>query len=227
MSINFDSPNKEFAGQTNIWVSGDTKKLYKSNLKHRYDILEKYGWVDNYFTYTFNSHGFRCGEFTDSPTIMFLGCSHTMGIGIPEHCRWSDIVANSLNLKCANLGIGGGSTDTAFRLCYGWIDRIKPTIVVFREPPGVRLEIITRYGFMNIGIWNREDSFFRYWAQCEDNTQLNLIKNSMAMEYICQQRNIKFVKIPEINDTSDFGRDLLHPGIKANQDVANLVLSLI
>lgn len=69
-------------------------------------MLEKNNWINNSFTYSFNRDGFRCKEFTDGPNIMFLGCSLTVGIGIPESTRWTDIVADKLNLRCANIESG-------------------------------------------------------------------------------------------------------------------------
>jgi hypothetical protein len=119
----------------------DTEQLYHKNLRDNYEELEKYGWIDRTILYKFNSLGFRCEEFTDDPSIMFLGCSHTQGIGLPIESIWPTIVSNELNLKCVNLGQAGCSSDTAFRLLHGYIDKINPKIVVYMDPPGMRFEL--------------------------------------------------------------------------------------
>ena len=228
MSLNYDSYHKNLAGTTIDWLPMDTKELYEKNFSENYDKLKKYGWINNPFTYSFNSHGFRCSEFSKDPSIMFLGCSYTAGIGIPEHNRWTDIVSTNLNFKCANLGIGGSSSDTAFRLCYGWIDKIKPKIVVFNQPIGIRVELVTSTNIDNLGVWSIDDydSFFKRWSIDDENSKFNNIKNSLAIEYLCQRRNIKFIQLNQHapGHIVDLARDLSHPGIMSNINFSKKVL---
>ena len=127
----YTSIYKKYASRSLNWLPMDSEELYLNNLKNpaQYELLKTHNWIDSNFTYKFNANGFRCNEFTSDPTIMFIGCSHTIGIGLPEDNTWPSIVSKKLNMACANLGQGGGSADTAFRLCHGWIDQIKPKIV--------------------------------------------------------------------------------------------------
>lgn len=238
MLLNYNSLYRRFANQTLNWLPMDTEELYKKNILEKYDELKQNGWINNPFTYSFNSKGFRCSEFTTEQSIMFLGCSITMGIGIPEHSRWSNLVSDTLKMKCVNLGIGGGSHDTAFRLCHGWIDKIKPNIVIFQKPPIIRLELVTKLQITNMGPWTNgdpfskvwNDPFFKVWSFDDQNSKLNELKNSLAIEYICNQRNIKFLQIDESMWSSvavDSARDLAHPGVQSNINVSAKVVSLI
>jgi hypothetical protein len=213
----------EFRSQTLNWSGSDSIDLYEKNLKNNYSELKKYGWIDSQFTYKFNSYGFRCEEFDNKPTMMTLGCSNTFGTGLPVDKIWPELLAKDLNMKCANLGIGGGSLDTAFRMCEGYIDIINPKLVVLLEPPEVRMELFLNdinNGPSMLGPWIAEHfnpyhhespppsdydpknysslittikNFTESWITNENNCYFNRKKNILAIEQICMERNIKFI----------------------------------
>ena len=95
---NYNSYYKEYANKSLDWLPMDTKELYEKNLKEKYQLLKQHDWIDKSFTYKFNSHGFRCEEFTNKPTIMVLGCSFTCGIGLPIEFIWPELISKNLNL---------------------------------------------------------------------------------------------------------------------------------
>ena len=207
----------------------DTLELYRENLSKNRILLEKNNWIDNPFTYSFNSNGFRCDEFTSDSTILFLGCSFTCGIGLPIDTIWPELVAKQLNMQCANLGQGGGSADTAFRLCHGWIDQIKPKVVVFLQPPGIRWELITN-DQIKLLIAGSElkfaDEYTKNWVIDDNNHYFNTTKNVLAIESMCNFRQIKFLKfnsLPCIDD--DRARDLVHSGRKTHRLFADQVIA--
>jgi len=238
--MNHESDNKKYAGHTLDWLTMDTENLYKFNLKNRYDELKANGWIDNSLTYKFNSAGFRCSEFTQDPSILFLGCSFTLGTGVPVEQIWPELVAQQLNMQCANLGLGGSSSDTAFRLCQGWVDKIKPKIIVFALPPAERIELIVhRRAWFLSPAWDTHKQYSNYlkdWITDDDNANLNQLKNKLAIKLICQDRGIKYVEIDPhkiLQQQSgytfpmDFGRDLMHPGPIYHSNVSKIVQSLI
>jgi hypothetical protein len=207
----------------------DTAELYMKNRINKQSLLKQNGWMDNTFEYSFNSKGFRCEEFTNNPTIMFLGCSYTCGIGLPVNNIWPEIVSRSLNLQCANMGQGGGSSDTAFRLCLGWIDQINPSIVIFLKPPDIRWELVSNDRINFLGVNTADPSnYVKEYTIDDNNVYFNNYKNNLAIESLCAQRNIKFLKfdsLPYIQD--DYARDLSHPGFRTHQQFANFVVSKI
>jgi hypothetical protein len=218
------------ANQTLDWLGTDTNDWYIKNIREKYHLLEQYNWIDNTFTYNFNSHGFRCEEFTTEPTIMFLGCSCTCGIGLPIDVIWPELVAISLNMKCANLGQGGGAMDTTFRLCHGWIDQIKPKIIILLRPPGVRWELLEgeKINFLGVNYGNNYESYRLQYLSDESNNQLNYLKNNLAIEFLCSQRGIKFLSfhgLPFIQN--DKARDLLHNGVQSHKQFAEQVCQLL
>ena len=220
----------KYANQTLDWLPMDTEERYILHKSTKFNELNSYGWIDNKFTYKFNSNGFRCDEFTSEPTIMFLGCSLTVGIGLPLENCWASIVAKQLSMKCANLGVGGGSADTAFRLCHGYIDKIKPKILVLLVPPYGRKEMFTENGnCKQYGTWTKNlSSVLDGWFMNDNNLYFQAQKNILGIKQMCVERNIKFVHDDFINcPTLDFARDLLHPGIKSNLNRASIFLEKI
>jgi len=230
--LNHNSIYKKYSDISINWLTSDTAELYKKNLIEKRSLLEQNNWIDRKFTYTFNSEGFRSERFTNTPTVMFLGCSDTIGIGLPVEAIWPTLVAKQLNMSCANLGQGGGSADTAFRLCLGWIDKIKPKMVIFLQPPGIRWELLKyqKIEFLGTGFpfQDYEKYMNEYWAD-DNNHHFNTEKNTLAIQQLCEQRNIKFNKFAGMpfHDQEDLARDLQHAGVKTHQLLADQICNKI
>jgi hypothetical protein len=230
---NYNAMQLPYAGISKSWSLSDRELLYRTNLRDNRDILLKNGWDASSITYKFNSHGFRCDEFTTDPTIMFLGCSLTAGTGLPIDAIWPQIVAQELGMKCANLGQGGCSADTAFRLCHGWIDRINPLLVVYMKPPGIRWELVDEQrispirgvDYQETGIGNLIPYIERYIVD-DNNNYFNDLKNTMAIEHMCSRRGIRQLTYPCLKKVNpeDLARDLRHPGRESHRQFAQKVI---
>ncbi len=127
------------ANQIHNWLPSDSLENYSSK-----DNLYK---IDE-FSYSFNSNGFRCDDFTQYSElpIVFLGCSCTEGIGLPLEQTWSHIlytkVVQATNKKIPywNLALGGTGIDTQASLLY-WISKTNKFQHVFGLlPPFMRRE---------------------------------------------------------------------------------------
>ena len=221
----------EYANRTLPWLGLDNQHTYAKNFTTRYNQLKEYGWLNKKIDYKFNSYGFRSDEFSSDPSMVSLGCSHTCGIGIPIENSWTSIVSKSLSLKNFNLGVGGSSNDTAFRLAYHWLHQLKPKIVVHMATERHRFELHVQNKIQNYGPWSNAADWAE-WASNQTNIDMNFLKNKLAIECICKNLNIKLVQIeyltlePEIR-VQDLARDLAHGGIKSNQKMAEHVLSNI
>jgi hypothetical protein len=230
--MNYNTEYTKFADQTFYWLSMDSEELYKKHLTERYEDLKKNGWINSQITYKFNSHGFRSEEFTSDPSVMFLGCSFTCGIGMPYEKIWPTLVANRLNMRSANLGVGGTSPDTAFRMCHGYIDKIKPKLVIFLVSPGIRVEYYSRVSNHPLDLSPaNQHHFYKLWIENELNYTIQKERNITAIKGLCLERNIKFVvyNSEDINRNMivDHARDLAHFGVKSHANIANTILSLI
>ena len=77
-------PNEK--NKTLSWLPGDREELFNKNKKDpdKSKLLDELGYTHDNVEYKFNSAGFRSDEFSDTSekSIVFLGCSHVVGIGI-------------------------------------------------------------------------------------------------------------------------------------------------
>jgi len=208
----------------------DTEKRYLDNLNTKRDLLKKCNWIDADITYKFNSYGFRSDDFSYEPGIVFLGCSHTVGVGLPVESTWSHMVSTRLNVKRYNLGIGGASNDTAFRLGHHWIPQLQPKLVIFLSTNTARTELHTANTIEDIGVYNNfynNSVYYKEWVTNKTNTDMNYLKNLLALQQICSQHDIKFLheKFFNIEKTEQLARDLVHLGVEPNKLIAEYFLS--
>ena len=220
-----DSLHIDDAGLTFKFYPCDTKEAWNYNCKHNSEVVKELNWTEDSIEYKFNSHGFRCNEFNDSPAIMFLGCSLTFGIGMPKESCWTYLVSNMLGLEEFNLGNGGAANDTCFRLASYWIGKLKPQIVCYMVTFDDRLEIFdkdspTAYdsvkvcypsdlNFAGYGLYkpydrrkynrrekdNEQKFTYEKWAINRWNGELNRLKNVMAVKHICENYGVKFCSL--------------------------------
>jgi len=227
------SPYLEHANQTLDWLPMDTQDLFNKNVNLKKDLLIENGWLNQKFTYQFNQEGFRSDEFSTEDGIVFLGCSHTTGIGLPYEHTWPYIVSRYLRKKCYNLAIGGGSNDLAFRMAYNYIPKLKPSLVIFLVTHSSRLELLHKnnQSFQFCGPRTslfKNDKFYETWLMNENNLNANLLKNLLAIESICNKNNVRFISFNENEMPNlDLARDLAHRGTKSNIEFAKLVLKKI
>jgi hypothetical protein len=151
---------------------------------------------------------------------------------------WTTQVAEALGMKSANLGQEGSSADTAFRLCLGWIDQIKPKIVVYLNPPGPRWELVSKDGALKLSSrWTNFGwpltPYVQQYLYDDNNDYFNNQKNIMAIETLCRRRSIGFYTYDSIQDLislqtyKDVARDCLHSGPEANRQFAQHVIKEI
>lgn len=123
-------------GKTVYWITRDNEENFRKNPKP--------GYTETSITYTYNSHGFRTKEFDFSNgkgNILFLGCSHTEGIGLRAEDTWVHKVSQHFpDHNCYNLGIGGGGVDMVTRFLYNLSGLMRPEVVFILWPSIVRFE---------------------------------------------------------------------------------------
>lgn len=65
--------------------------------------------LDKTNRYIFNSLGFRGEDFSKNKDMVAIGCSFTLGQGVPYERVWSSVVADALGVEYDNLGVRGAS----------------------------------------------------------------------------------------------------------------------
>lgn len=222
-------------GQVLKWLGTDTQLLYDNNCRNpeQRAQLELAGWHPySDINYQLNSHGFRTDEFDSSSRILALGCSHTQGVGLHQHQIWAEVLAAQLGKQVWNLGVGGGSLDTCFRLLEYWIEHLNVEAVLVLVPHVNRVEVVLNDARVkSCGHWTTGDfmkDFYRYWLDHSDNSHINRRKNVLAMQSICNQYKIPILfYYPELEFSAGMSgknaRDLLHYGASLHLQLAHRI----
>lgn len=224
--------NSHLANRTKMWSSRDSEDVYQKNLRdpQQRQLLASNGWIDNFFTYTYNSHGFRCDEFDpNADAFVALGCSFTEGVGLPQEQTWPAILAQQLGTSYWNLGVGGGSADMCFRLANHYLAWLRPKFVVLLCPTPARLEYYGDSSWCNLQATQvhsyPNDIFLRQWFLNDVNSELNNQKNILAIQALCRNLDIEYywcstdswIAGKDDSVPLTWARDLAHNGVTAHR----------
>jgi hypothetical protein len=229
-------------GTVQQWWPTDTQERYEhlmEDLEYQAYVKEQ-GWdKPNAITYCINKQGYRdeteLGEFVPTDNnLLALGCSFTMGIGLPYSDIWPTMIANKLALRACNFGWGGASSDRCFRLAEYWIPYLKPKLVILLNPPRGRTEIVIdeKTGEAQ-DIWpgNDElDAHIKKWLLVDENSRLNNLKNKLAIQALCQNLNIPYMAyeadtwMSRSRELAGYARDKFHAGPIGHRSFVEYVL---
>ena len=179
--------------------------------------------------YRFNAQGFRTSNLEialTSKVNVALGCSHTLGIGIPSEMTWPAQIEKLTGTTTLNLGLGEGSSDTVARILTNIAGLLQIATVYILWPAANRFEIYKENSVSPIIPFSAELQHVWYLDDC--NSFQRLCKNKHIVYNL--QKMFKF-NLEEIESNSrwavpgDLARDQLHNGPKSNLDLANLFLT--
>lgn len=133
------------------WVGSDTIDLFDSNLGIFTDNYSLNQYIKNPIKYVHNKNGFRTPDEFNSVDEgnIFLGCSHTEGVGHHLENVWSYRLNKHVGGKFWNLAVGASGVLTAHRLFMHYITKLKVKNVFMYIPH------IYRYEFWYNGDWNQ------------------------------------------------------------------------
>jgi hypothetical protein len=125
-------PKSPFAGKQRRlrWLHGDSEENYalRGNKDFSLDSI----------SYALNEYGYRSDEFDVSarkPAFVFVGCSNTLGIGIPWDELWTTLVVKHFEKKWGrriaqyNLAWSGTGPDHVAMMIHQCIDVLRPNAV--------------------------------------------------------------------------------------------------
>jgi hypothetical protein len=233
----------KYRHQTLKWLPTDTEESFQQlvqNEEYR-EYFRSKGWLEpDAITYRINSEGFRSEEFdTQASSMISLGCSYTIGIGLPETATWSYLVAQSLGLKNYNLAWAGTSADTCFMLADYWLPVLRPKLVVMAAPPKHRFDLIsekvdhmhdTYLPASEIG-GTDQDGFIKTWFLNDRNADLNNARNRLAVEGLCARLGIRCLTynahdwFAKSREEVEYARDRMHAGPLGHQLFAERIIN--
>ena len=110
------------------WLPSDTEEDFFERLNKDPKNPSLLHYLENPITYKLNNYGFRTPvNFVDGiEGNVFLGCSHTIGIGHYLESIWSWKLNEYIGGNFLNLAVGGTGIGTGYRLLYGLKEMIRP-----------------------------------------------------------------------------------------------------
>ena len=221
-----DSPprpfNWQYRNSMQYWSGFDQRNQFEKNLKNSKAAqqLQDFGWVKTQITYCYNSHGFRSAEFDSRECGIALGCSFTEGVGLPVESTWPHLLSNLCGTQVWNLGSGGASIETVFRIFEHYVQTLSPTFVCVLTPPPMRFEFndsSNGFPIIHANQLGNHDSFAKDWLSQDFNGTNNRKKTMLAIAKICELLKIPMVFNYSEDPNSPFhahARDLSHPGVE-------------
>ena len=222
------------------WYGFDSKDNFEKNLKNNFDKLEYY--LLNPINYNWNQDKFRADfEFTPNKKLdvdIYLGCSHTAGIGHLWKHTWPYHVSQFTNNKIVNLGIGGKGIEVSFINLSKYIDYFNVKNVFHYQP------IYARYTYpykgqignvliQNVNLNTRNEDYIPWRKKYikeellnDDYIVYNHYKHIMCIAGLCKHHNIPYFhqyKTPDVNETNDtiIARDLTHYNTTQLKQISN------
>lgn len=224
--------NLKRAGLGFDWSGADSLSLFQENQSRpdQKKLLDLGSWHEHSIHYHYNSLGFRDREFDLDPCGLALGCSFTEGIGVDQSDAWPHRLSNLAGMRFWNLGVGGASMDTVYRILHHVLKTVIPRCVVICAPPAVRFEYGSPDGTYHViyahSLGDRiEHQFFKSWFVQYENWHMHHVKNIAACRYLCHEHKVPNFVFCGRQDfpRDDRGRDLSHPGPKSHAKFADFV----
>jgi hypothetical protein len=231
------------AGKTLNWLPSDTEESFQKfvqNNEYR-EYFRSKGWLEpDAITYRINRNGFRSEEFDPQVDSMIsLGCSYSIGIGLPENTTWSYLVSDSLKLANYNLAWAGTSADTCFMQAEYWVPILRPKLVVMAAPPKHRFDLVIEQPNLKHQTYlpgaeiGQEDPniFVKTWFLHDRNADLNNARNRLAVEGLCARLGIRCLTynahdwFAKSREEIEYARDRMHAGPRGHQLFAERILN--
>jgi|TARA_Y100000034_G_scaffold40915_1_gene50354 hypothetical protein len=219
---------KNLRNDNSVWVGMDDKELFVKNCKEYPNSKSLKYYKENPIEYSFNNYGFRTpDDFNEEDEgNVFLGCSHTMGVGHHLKNTWAYKVNKEVGGKFWNLSQGGCGIQTDYRLLLGWKDTLKIKNIFHYTVPWPRYEFFNDKEMIYLTPRNKSIIKSYKWKFYVDVLSGEKYSNYNQMVYINAIKGLSHEigcnyyyltdkildEFPE-NDNSLRARDLTHPTV--------------
>lgn len=170
-------------------------------------------YSDTDITYTWNSYGFRSDEFVDDgrDCIITLGCSYTIGLGVPVQYTWPNLLRNKINpnIKIYNMSLAASSSDYIVRSLYKTIETLKPKAVFVLWPRFSSREVAfnkTLIPFKETSLMSKSKNdwnilgIFRAVLTDPSFYMYHHIKNKAFAKSICKSNSVEYYDLSLVDD---------------------------
>lgn len=183
--------------------------------------------------YEYNNLGHRCKKFEDldqNNYILFIGCSHTMGVGLELEKTYPYLLSEKLKMDYYNLAVPATGNDVLEYNLLTWLFKMnkKPKLIVIQWPDQSRFieydELRKRV--LECGTWSTDSNYVSFVVNADDTGMFNA--RGVMVENMIQ--NITDIPVITLNFGNQRGygiydlymlrldraRDLGHAGINSH-----------
>jgi hypothetical protein len=211
---------------TTKWSQTDKEETFNLNLKKHKNNETLSFYLENPIEYQFNNFGFRTpDDFNDvDDGNVFLGCSHTMGVGHHLDNTWSYKLNQQVGGKFWNISAGGIGIMTNFRLLLAFYKDLKIKNIFHYVPKYPRYEFYVdgRFKILNIGKDDIPDECVNLLGDLYQ-IELTHLPYTMAINQLAQDIGCNYYLIndfiPNKLSKSIESRDLFHFSIDQHNQI--------
>ena len=240
--ISFDSKN--YIYDNPYWYPMDTEERFKDNLKKYPENKSLKYYLNNPIRYEQNKHRFRTLDEFDGKEKgnVYLGCSHTYGIGLHLKDTWAYRVNQVIGGKFWNLGIPGSGIDiqfAAFARYYKKLNIENVFLYLRHTHRYIAFDPLVNF-WSSIAIHDKKQMYrdlfdratFRNYLS-EEYNYLHTIGFLNALQNLCRESKIKLhistettFNLKEYSQIPYEARDLMHMDIPNHIAVADMFIDL-
>jgi len=211
---------------TTKWSQTDKEETFNLNLKKYKNHKTLQFYLENPIEYQFNNFGFRTPDDFNNIEYgnVFLGCSHTMGVGHHLENVWSYKLNQHVGGKFWNISAGGIGIMTNFRLLLAHHKDLKIKNIFHYVPKYPRYEFYVdgKFEILNIGRDNLPDEYVNLLGDLYQ-IELTHIPYTMAINQLAQNIGCDYYLINDfipIRQVPSIGaRDLFHFSINQQNQI--------
>jgi len=219
------------------FIGGDKDTLYSRNLKTK---PADWYYRDRPITYVNNSFGHRSPDVKDidlNNYILFVGCSHTEGVGNYLEDTYAHMVSKEANIDYYNLSIGGSGIDTMLHNLSVWLTTVNssPKHIIWQWTDPVRyVTVMSDDLVITHGMWE-DTKEVQDFVIAGDTNGFFKSRNILASNYLHQLKT-NVIEVTHIEKNSpdkifcyakDHARDNQHYGVLSNKHLAEMILQKI
>ena len=187
-------------GHKHLWSGRDNLTRFEKNKIKYPDNFSIKHYTEHPIVYSVNNDFYRTPDDFNSNEVgnMYLGCSHTFGIGLYLEDIWAYKLNNIIGGKFWNLGIGGTGFITAYRVFMHYIEKLQVSNVFMYVPHPFRYEVFLDNKWERLGGWmfgeNKMDPFSPLAKFLLNHRTAFLISTMVlkSISYECEKRGIDF-----------------------------------
>lgn len=220
------------------FIGGDSEQQLINNSKK---MPEDWYYNNVEITYNYNNYGHRCKnveEIDQHNYILFIGCSHTMGVGLELEKTFPYLLSEKLGMDYYNLAVPATGIDVLEYNLLTWLFKMKnPKLIVVQWPDHSRfIEYDSIHDHvLERGSWNQEPNYTSFIVNAED-TGLFYARKALSARLIktvskktptimCNFGSQQQYEIQNLcMRTLDKARDLSHAGIKSHANFVDMIL---